>query len=154
MDAIALRLDLFRTLERDAKREARSVSDIVNEAVERYLRERQRAKLNREILAYEALHSELKRKHFGQWVAVHNQKLVDYDSDRAALYRRIRAKYGRTSVLLRRVTEQPVEEVWLRTPNTYRRCLFPATDEECRTHHPARKRAHLPRPRLSRAHRC
>jgi hypothetical protein len=91
---------------------------MVNEAVEHYLRERQRAKLDQEILAYEALHTELWQKHLGQWVAVHEQKLVDYDSDRAALYRRVRAKYGQISVLLRQVTEQPVEEVWLRTPST------------------------------------
>ena len=118
MGAVVLRSDLLQTLERDAKREARSISDIVNEAVEYYLRERQRAKLDREILAYKALHPKFKQKYLGQWVAVHDQKLVDHDGDRAALYRRVRAKYGRTSVLLRQITEQPVEEVWLRTPST------------------------------------
>jgi hypothetical protein len=46
--------------------------------VEDYVRERQRAKLDREIGAYEALHPQLKRDHLGQWVAVHNQRLVDY----------------------------------------------------------------------------
>ena len=118
MDTIVIRPDLYKALEQSAQREARAVSDIVNEAVEYYLREQQRAKLNREILAYEALHPELKQKYLGQWVAMHNQALVDHDSDRVALYRRIRAKYGRTAVLLRRVTEQPHEELWLRTPTT------------------------------------
>ena len=118
MDAIVLRTDLRETLEKDAEQEARSVNDLVNEAVEHYLRERQRAKLDQEIAAYEAMHAELRQKYLGQWVAVHEQKLVDHDRDGSALYRRIRARYGQTSVLLRQVTDQPVEEVWLRTPST------------------------------------
>ncbi len=114
-----MRSDLRETLEKDARQEARrSVNDMVNEAVEHYLRERQRAKLDREIPTYEAMHPELRQKYLGQWVAVHNQKLVDHDSDGVALYRRVRARYGRISVLIRQVTEQPIEEVWLRTPST------------------------------------
>ncbi len=46
-DTLVLRADLRETLERDAQQEARSISDIVNEAVERYVRERQRAKLDK-----------------------------------------------------------------------------------------------------------
>jgi len=118
MDMIALRSDLYKALERSAQQEARTVNDIVNEAVEHYLREQQWAKLNREILAYETLHPELKQKYLGQWIAIHDQELIDYDSDRIALYRRIRSKYGRTAVLLRQVREQPHEEIWLHTPST------------------------------------
>ena len=50
MDAtIVLRADLRETLEKDAEQEARSLDDMVNEAVEHYLRERQRAKLDQEL---------------------------------------------------------------------------------------------------------
>jgi hypothetical protein len=118
MDPIVLRSDLRESLEKDARREARSINDMVNEAVERYLLKRQRVKLDQEISAYEAMHPELRQKYLGQWVAVHDQKLVDRDSDGLSLYRRVRARYGRTSVLIRLVTEQPIEEVWLRTPST------------------------------------
>jgi hypothetical protein len=118
MDTIALRADLRETLERDAEQEDKSVNEIVNEAVERYLHERQLAKLEAEILAYEKLYLELRQKYLGQWVAVHQQKLVDHDDDRAALYRRVRATYRRTAVLIRQVTEQPDNEIWIRTPST------------------------------------
>jgi len=121
MDAITLREDLRETLQKKAEQEARSVNEIVNEAVEHYLLERQRAKLDTEVSAYEAMHVELKQKYLGQWVALHDQRLVDHDSDGLALYWRIRARYGRTSVLIRQVTEQPVEEAWIRTPSTGRR---------------------------------
>jgi len=118
MEAIALRTDLRETLEKDAEQEARSINEIVNEAVEHYVRQRQLAKLDAEIAAYERLHPELRQKYWGQWVAVHEQKLVDHDSDRTALYRRVRAHYGRTAVLIRQVTEQPSGEIWVRTPDT------------------------------------
>jgi hypothetical protein len=118
MDAIALRADVRETLEKDSEQETRSVNDLVNEAVERYVHERQLAKLDVEIAAYERMHPELRQKYLGQWVAVHEQKLVDHDNDRAALYKRVRAAYGRTAVLIRQVTEQPDNEIWIRTPST------------------------------------
>ncbi|OGO43460.1 MAG: hypothetical protein A2Z04_06410 [Chloroflexi bacterium RBG_16_57_9] len=118
MDVIVLRSDLRETLKKDAEQEARSVNDLVNEAVEHYLRERQQAKLDTEIAAYEAMHDELRQKYLGEWVAVHDQKLVEHDSDGLALYRRVRARFGRISVLIRQVTEESVEEVWIRTPST------------------------------------
>jgi hypothetical protein len=118
MGEIVLRSDLHETLEKDAEREDRSVNEIVNEAIERYLHERQIAKLDAEIAAFEKLYPELRQKYLGQWVAMHEQELVDYDSDRAALYKRVRATYGRTAVLIRQVTEQPDNEIWIRTPST------------------------------------
>jgi hypothetical protein len=118
MDTIALRADLRETLEKDAKQETRSVNDLVNEAVERYLHERQLAKLDVEIAAYERMYPELRQKYLGQWVAVHEQKLIDHDDDRAVLYGRVRATYRRTAVLIRQVTEQPDNEIWIRTPST------------------------------------
>lgn len=120
MDTIVLEPNLRVWLEQDAEQDTRSVNDLINEAVAQYLRERQQAKLDREIVAYEAMHSQLLLDHAGEWVAIHRQELVDHDHDRIALYRRIRSRYGRTSVLIREVMAYPVEEVWLRTPTTGR----------------------------------
>ncbi len=120
MDAIVLEPGLRTWLEQDAQQEGRDVDDLINEAVARYLRERQQAKLDREIAAYQAMHEELLREHAGEWVAIHRRTLIDHDTDRVALYRRIRHRFGRTSVLLREVTADPIEEVWVRTPTTGR----------------------------------
>lgn len=98
-----------------ARLEARSPSDLINEALEYYFHARQREKLNEEIATYEEMHDQLWQSMPGEWVVIHQQKLVDHDSDRVALYRRIRTKYGRISVLLRQVREQPVEEIWWRS---------------------------------------
>ena len=118
MEAIVLRPELLEPLEQDAAQESRSINDLVNEAVARYLRERRRAQLGQEIAAYEVMHAELRQKYLGEWVAVYQQKLIDHDADDIALRRRVRARYGRATVLIREAQEQPIEEVWMRTPST------------------------------------
>ncbi len=117
-EPIVLKPEWNEWLEESARQEARTPSDLVNEALEYYYHSRQREKLNQEIAAYEAMHAKLWQSMPGEWVAIHQQKLVDQDRDRLALYRRIRAKYGRISVLLRQVHEQPTEEIWWRSVRT------------------------------------
>ncbi|MCI0576612.1 MAG: DUF5678 domain-containing protein [Chloroflexi bacterium] len=118
MDTVKLKPDLHERLAQDAVQEARTVDDLVNEAVEHYLLERQRAKIERETAAFEALYPQLREQFLGEWVAFHNQKLVDHDTDRSALYQRVRKAYGKISVLIRQVTEQYNDEIWIRTPST------------------------------------
>jgi len=120
MELITLRFDLQERLALKAQEVAKSVSDLVNEAVERYLHEQQRRKLDEEVAVYERLHADLQQTHLGQWVAIHGGQLVDHDPDGATLYRRVRVNYGGISVLIRQVTAHPVEEVWVRTPTTGR----------------------------------
>jgi len=121
METITLRADLQTTLTASASLEDKSINDLVNEAVERYLLQRQLTKIDAEIEAYQRLHPMLRQAHFGQWVAVHEQQLVDFDIDRAALYQRVRQKYGLRPVLIRQVAEQPEEELLVRTPSDGRR---------------------------------
>ncbi len=118
METIELKPELRETLEQVAQQQSSTVNALVNHAVEDYLREQQRAKLDREIAAFESMHPTLREKHWGEWVAVHQGNLIDHDRDLSALYRRVRAQYGKTSVLIRQVTFIPNEEVWLRTPST------------------------------------
>ena len=118
MEAIRLRPELLVSLEDDARQEGRSLSDIVNDAVTHYLREQQRAKLDREISAYESMHPDLWRKFPKEWVAIHERRVADHDPDRRLLYLRIREAYGRIPILIRQVEEFPTAEIWLRTPST------------------------------------
>ncbi|MCC7106824.1 MAG: hypothetical protein IT307_16955 [Chloroflexi bacterium] len=85
------------------------------------MKNRSSEKINREIVAYEAMHPRLAEERLGEWVAIHQGALVDHDRELSALYKRIRARYGRTSVLLRQVSSQPQEELRVGTPSTGRR---------------------------------
>lgn len=120
METIVLRPELEESLQRDAALEARSLNDLVNDAVARFVRDRQREKIAWETAEFERLYPELRRDHFGQWVAIHEGALVDQDADVSALYARVRAKYGRTAVLIRQVRDTPSAEIRLRTPSTGR----------------------------------
>ncbi len=118
MTTVVLRPELSETLQSDARGSNKTLTELVNEVVERYLHMRQQEKLDQEIAAYTALHPHLLTTYPGQWVAIHNQNVVDHDVDGAVLYRRIRIKYGRTSVLIRQIKAHPVDEIWVRTPST------------------------------------
>jgi hypothetical protein len=79
-----------------------------------------REQLEQEIAAYEAMHARLWQELPGMWVAIHGGELVEQDRDKAALYRRIRDRFGHIPVLMREVKPEAVEEIWLRTPSTGR----------------------------------
>lgn len=117
MEEVLLNRQLWHQLNEDAQQESRTVNELVHEAVEQYLQARQHTKLDQEIAAYRQMHAELQTDYLGQWVAIHQQKLVAHDLDRAALYHRVRATYGTSPVLIRQVTLQPDNEIWMRTPS-------------------------------------
>jgi hypothetical protein len=81
-----------------------------------YLYTQQRQIIDREIEAYNQMHPALWRTIPNQWVAIHNEEVVDQDPDRIALYGRVRAKYRQTPVLLRQVKEDANPEIQVRTP--------------------------------------
>lgn len=66
----------------------------------------EREKIHQESEAFIAQHNELLKTKKGQYVALHEGKVVDHDQDGRVLYVRIRNKYGRTPILIRQVTEQ------------------------------------------------
>ena len=120
MEAIVLRRDLQEVLERDAELQSKTLSDLVNEAVAHYLRDREREKIARETEAYERMHPQLVPDLLGQWVAVHEGEIVDRDSEVSQLLARVRARFGRLPILIRQVSERPVDDIHRRTPSTGR----------------------------------
>ena len=120
MDTILINPKFHSSLERLAEQEARAVSDLVNEIIEQYLQDEHEYQLDLEIEAYHQLHPELKEKYLGEWVAIHNRKLVDHDADAADLHRRIRARFGRETVLIRQVEQAPERVLWWRSPQIER----------------------------------
>ncbi|MFN0073493.1 MAG: DUF5678 domain-containing protein [Chloroflexota bacterium] len=117
MAAIELRPELREQVEFAARREARTVDDLVNAAVEDYVQTQHRSAIARETSAFEAMHADLLTTHRGQWVAIYNGTLVDCDTDITPLYTRARKAYGRTPVLLTQVLDDPAPVLHLRTPS-------------------------------------
>lgn len=118
MEAITLRPDLRESLEREAQRLALSVEDLANEVVDLYFQRKDEEKIDQEIEAYKAMLPELLQRLPGDWVAIHDQQLVDHDTDYLALIQRVRDRYGNTAILIEQVAKNYVEELWFHTPST------------------------------------
>lgn len=72
--------------------------------------------VDRERAAYLRLYPQLRQTHAGDFVAIYNEQLVDYDVDEAALFARIDDKYPDEFVWLTRVEEKPEREIKLHSP--------------------------------------
>jgi hypothetical protein len=78
------------------------------------------AAVEREMQAYMALHSQLLPEYRHQYVAIHGGQLIDHDEDYETLLRRIEAAYPDEFVWLTEVEEQPIQEVFFRSPRLSR----------------------------------
>jgi len=117
MGVVAIRDErLLTALEQIAEREQISVEEAAHIAVYRYVREIERAKIHTETKALWAMYPQLLERYLGQYVAVHEGKVVDSGPDLGTLYQRVRECYGDTPVLLAQVTSEPVRELVFRSP--------------------------------------
>ena len=64
-----------------------------------------------EAAAYAKMHSELLLKYPKQYVAIHQENLIDRDTDKIALYRRLDEEYGDIPLLVRQVLPEVVPTV-------------------------------------------
>ena len=74
------------------------------------------AAVEREAQAFRRLHASLLEEHKGQYVAIYQEKLVDYDADQVALYLRIDEKYPDEFVMITPVNEEVEEVFHFRSP--------------------------------------
>jgi mannose-6-phosphate isomerase class I len=58
--------------------------------------------MEREVATFEAKHQELVNKYLGQYVAIYQGQLIDFDTDEVGLIERINAKYPNQVVLVRK----------------------------------------------------
>ena len=76
--------------------------------------------MEREIAAYEAQHQALLDKHLGQYVAIHQGDVIDYDDDRSRLRARISTNYPDVIVLVRKVESALPGPIRIRSPKVSR----------------------------------
>lgn len=78
--------------------------------------DRQAEQIDREQLAYEAQHAQLREQYEGKYIAMHRSEVIDHDLDRTALRRRVRKQYGNTPILITLVEKEPIQTFWIRSP--------------------------------------
>ncbi len=120
MSTIALSPRLMEELQQVATEQAAKPEDLVEIAVQTYLRQLERDKIKREAEAFRATPPELTKQYMGQCVAIHHGQVVDHDQDFQAFHDRIRQRFGRQTILLRRVTSEPERVLMMRSPRLER----------------------------------
>jgi hypothetical protein len=117
--------DLYRRAEKIARSRQRDVADLLAESIT--LPETVPANdmvlgrdtaVAQEEAAFYRLHPELWQTYPGQYVAIHNEEVVDHDADQVALYLRIKARYPGQFVWIAPVKETAVEEYVVRSPRS------------------------------------
>lgn len=116
MATINVQPALMKQLEDVAAEQTTTTEEVVESAVRAYLREIDRKKIKAESAAFAAMHKALVKKYLGQYVAVHHGEVVDQDVDFQTLHARIRERFGRQPVLIRRVEAQAERELVFRSP--------------------------------------
>jgi predicted transcriptional regulator len=120
MKTIILDPDLVQQIENLADNDDNDAQAFVEKAVRAYLIQVQREKIRAETVAFNAQREELRAMYRGQYVAIHQGKVIDHDSDLRTLQLRVYEQLGHTPVLLKRVTDDPERELIFRSPRLER----------------------------------
>ena len=112
MEKLTLSPSLTQEIQAEARAARKSVEELLAEALQQYRLEAQRQKISQEAEWWDHVSLETRKKYAGEYVAIHQQKVVDHDPDRAALYDRVRAKYGNLAVLIAPATGTPTLRIF------------------------------------------
>lgn len=100
MKVLTVSDELAKEIESEAQTRGHGVEELLKQAIRRERTLAERKKIEREQTWWLAQPLTERAKYSGKYIAVHNQALVDSDVDSNALYRRVRARFGRTPVLM------------------------------------------------------
>ena len=100
MSEIVLREPLSSQIQNDAEVGGVSVETLIEDALRHYRFQSQRKKIDAEAEWWRAVSPETRAGYAGEFVAIHDRQVVDHDRDEDTLRKRIRAKFGKTAVLL------------------------------------------------------
>lgn len=89
---------------------------LFTDALKTYRRRLEETKIENEKQSYLRLHKQLKETYLGQFIAMHHGKIIDQDQNFETLHQRIRQKYGREAILIRRVEGEPDRPLMTRSP--------------------------------------
>lgn len=92
--------DLAQEIEQEAKYRGVTIEKFLQTVVRRERTMAAREKIEREQQWWLRQPLDLRIKYQGQYVAIHNQEMVDHDVDENELHQRVRARYGNMPILI------------------------------------------------------
>ncbi len=100
MSEIVVHEPLASYIRQEAEAEGIGVESLLDPALRHYRFEAQRKKINSEAEWWRTLPADARAPYAGEFVAIHNRQIVDHGSDEESLRQRVRARYGKTAVLV------------------------------------------------------
>ena len=120
MTVVDLSPPLFEQVRRVARWQKVSTEELTTRALSSYLDRLEWEKLQSEMEAFHAQLPALLARYTGEYVAVHEGRVVDHDIDLRTLHSRIYARMGAVPVLLQKVTDTPATDILVRGPRLER----------------------------------
>ncbi len=116
MLTITVKPDIAEQIGRLADETRMDTEALVDQALRAYLARFRQEKIRTEAQAFEQQRASLLRQYRGEYVAIHEGRVIDHDPDLRTLHLRVFARWGHTPVLLKKVTEEPERELVFRSP--------------------------------------
>lgn len=110
MTVIELSPNLLNPLQQVARQQQASVEEIIEELIDRYLREQRHSQLLQEMDRFRQQHSQLLHQYRGTYIGMLDGQVLDSDADGGALHTRLTRQYGAEPILIVQVTDQPEQE--------------------------------------------
>ncbi|MCI0393702.1 MAG: hypothetical protein L0332_08775 [Chloroflexi bacterium] len=120
MTTVTLAPDLAEEIENLTGKDHADTQAFVEKAIRAYLIQLRREIIRTETEAFNAQYEQLRARHPGQYVAIHQGQVIDHDSDLRTLHLRVYEQLDRTPVLLKQVTDEPERELIFRSPHLER----------------------------------
>lgn len=93
-----------------------TIEALADKAIRRYLRQEAEKKIRREEQLFRAQHAQLLDQYAGKFIAMHEGRVIDSDTDELTLYLRIRQRFPMVGVLVKQVIPD-LEKIWvMRSP--------------------------------------
>ena len=116
MLTVTLKPDIAEQVSQMAEATHTEAEVLVDQALRSYLVQLRHAIIRAETEAFEQQRSTLLTPYRGEYVAVHQGRVIDHDPNLRTLHLRVFAQLGRTPVLLKRVGDEPERELIFRSP--------------------------------------
>lgn len=100
MTTLEISKKLAGEIQAEAKERGLPIEEFLRQSLQRERTLASRRKIEQEQAWWLNLPLSERAKYEGQFVAIHNQQLIDHSQDENALHQRIRTKYGKTPVLI------------------------------------------------------
>ncbi|MBI3761454.1 MAG: hypothetical protein HY260_06275 [Chloroflexi bacterium] len=120
MLTVTLKPDMAEQINQMANSNQATAEDFVDSILRQHVRAFRREKIRAESNAFEEQKQSLLDQYRGEYVAVHEGKVIDHDPSLRALHLRVFAKLGHTPVLLKKVTDEPDRVLVFRSPKIVR----------------------------------